>query len=81
MVVQGLRIHLPMQGTQVQSLVQEDSTCLRTTKPIHHNYWSLTLEPMFFNKRSYHNEKPLLAAARESPHKAVKNRAVKNKNK
>ena len=25
-------------GTQVQSLVQEDSTCYGTTKPRHHNY-------------------------------------------
>ena len=27
LVVQWLRIHLPMKGTQVQSLVQEDPTC------------------------------------------------------
>ena len=27
LVVQWLRIHQPMQGTQVQSLVREDSTC------------------------------------------------------
>ena len=27
LVVQWLRIPLPMQGTQVQSLLQEDSTC------------------------------------------------------
>ena len=27
LVVQCLRIHLPMQGTQVRSLVQEDPTC------------------------------------------------------
>ena len=31
-LVQWLRIHLPVQGTQVQSLVQEDSTCHRATK-------------------------------------------------
>ena len=36
LVVQWLRIHLPMQGTQVQSLVQEDSTCCRATKPMYH---------------------------------------------
>jgi len=29
-----------MQGTQVQPLVQEDSTCLGPTKPVHRNYWS-----------------------------------------
>ena len=27
-MIQWLKICLPMQGTQVQSLVQEDSTCL-----------------------------------------------------
>ena len=26
---------LPVKGTQVQSLVQEDSTCYRATKPVH----------------------------------------------
>ena len=38
LVVQWLRIHLPMQGTRVQSLVQEDPTCRRATKPMRHNY-------------------------------------------
>ena len=38
LVVQWLRIHLPIQGTQIQSLVQEDSTCHRATKPVYHNY-------------------------------------------
>ena len=33
LVVQWLRICLPMQGTSVQSLVREDSTCLGATKP------------------------------------------------
>ena len=32
-VVQGIRIHLPMQGTRVRTLVQDDSTSLRATKP------------------------------------------------
>ena len=32
LVVQWIRIHLPMQETQVQSLVWEDSTCHRATK-------------------------------------------------
>ena len=36
--VQSLRINLPMQGTQVQSLVQEDLTCCEATKHVHHNY-------------------------------------------
>ena len=42
-VIQWLRIHLPMQGTQVWSLVQEDSTCLGTAKAMWHGYWSLCL--------------------------------------
>ena len=38
LVVQWLRIHLPMQGTQVRTLVQEDPTCREATKPMRHNY-------------------------------------------
>ena len=38
LVVQCLRIRLPMQGTQVRALVQEDPTCCRATKPMRHNY-------------------------------------------
>ena len=38
LVVQWLRIHLPMHGTQVQSLVQEDPTCCGATKPVLHNF-------------------------------------------
>ena len=36
LVVQWLRIYLPTQGTRVQSLVQEDSTCQRAIKPMYH---------------------------------------------
>ena len=38
LVVQWLRICLPMQGTRVQALVQEDLTCCGATKPVRHNY-------------------------------------------
>ena len=41
LVVQWLRICLPMQETQVPSLVQEDLTYCRTIKSMYHNYWSL----------------------------------------
>ena len=34
LVAQWLRIHLPMQGTQVRALVPEDSTCRGVTKPV-----------------------------------------------
>ena len=38
LVAQWWRIHLPMQKTQVQSLIQEDPTCRGATKPEHHSY-------------------------------------------
>ena len=34
LVVQWIRICFPMQGKQIQSLVQEDSTCLDATEPV-----------------------------------------------
>ena len=36
LMVQWLRIHLPMQGTRVQYLIWEDSTCQGATKAMHH---------------------------------------------
>ena len=45
LVAQWLRICLPMQGTQVQSLALEDPTCRRAIKPVRHNYWACALEP------------------------------------
>ena len=39
LVAQWIRIHLPMQGTQLRSLVWEDSTCCGTSKPVCHNCW------------------------------------------
>ena len=38
LVVQWLRICLPMQGTQVQSLIQEDLAYCGATKPLLCNY-------------------------------------------
>ena len=38
LVVQWLRIRLPMQGTGVRALAQEDPTCRRATKPVPHSY-------------------------------------------
>ena len=49
LVAQWLRIHLPMQGTWVRTLVQEDPTCHGATKPGHHNYWACSLEPVSHN--------------------------------
>lgn len=64
------RICQPSQGTQVWSLAQDDPTCHRTTKPVHHSYWASTLEPepqllqsMPLRTRAPHQEKPLWWAA------------------
>ena len=58
-----------MQGTQVRTLFQENSTCCRVAEledhsyssslePTSHNYQCpRTLEPVLCNKRSHHNEK------------------------
>ena len=60
LVVQGLRILLPRQGTWVQSLAGEDSMYYRAAKPVHCNYRSLcTLQPVLCHKRSHHSEKPV----------------------
>ena len=55
-----------MQGTQLQSLVQEDSTWLRATKLVHRNYRVCVLqilkpaclEPVLRSEGSHHKEKP-----------------------
>ena len=44
LVVQWLRTHLPTQGTQVPSLVGEDSTRQGATKPMNCSYRVCTLE-------------------------------------
>ena len=49
LVAPWLRICLPVQGTWVRSLVWEDPTCCRATKPVHHNYWACALEPTSHN--------------------------------
>ena len=59
LVVQWLRICLPMQGTQVASLVAGTKIppAYGATKPVCHKYRSpCTLEPMLCNKRSHSNE-------------------------
>ena len=66
-----VRFCLSVQGTQVQSPVWEDLTCLGATKPMCHNYQvcaleprscnygsPCTLEPVLGQKRSHRNEKP-----------------------
>ena len=66
LLVQWIRIHLPGQGTWVQSLVLEDSTCCGATKPLSRSYGARVLhllklaclQPVPHNKRSYRKEKP-----------------------
>ena len=45
LVAQWLGICLPMQGTRVRALVQEDPTCRTATKPMCHNYLACPPEP------------------------------------
>ena len=79
LVAKWLRIRLPMQGTRVRSLVWEDPTCHRATKPVSHKYWARVPRA-----RALQQEKPLqwearapqlrvapLAATRESPRAAT----------
>ena len=76
LVAQWLRIRLPMQGTQVRSLVWEDPICRGATKPVHHYYWACALEPMCHNYWSPHTLSPCSATreatAMRSPHTATK---------
>ena len=44
LVVLWIRIHLPMQGTGVPSLIWKDSTCLGATKLVGHNYRANVLQ-------------------------------------
>ena len=37
LVEEWIRVHLPMQGTQVRSLGREDSICHGAIKPVHRN--------------------------------------------
>ena len=81
-MVQRLRICLPIPGTQVPSLGQEDPTCWGTTKPMGHNF---TDAPLLDGSCSTTREaaavrslqtapkrKPALAADGESPWAAKK---------
>ena len=56
-----------MEGTQLQSLLQEDPMCCRATEPMSHNDWACALEPMRCSKRRHHSEKPVHCNQR-SPH-------------
>ena len=61
-----------MQGTRVRSLVWEDPTWHRATKPVHHNYWAHTLEPVSHN---YWAHEPQLLTPRATATEAQAPRA------
>ena len=69
LVVQWLRIHLPTQGTQAWSLVWQDPTCHRASKPLSCNYWSPSISCAPQQEKS---EYPLLSRVRESRLAAMK---------
>ena len=54
----GKRIRLPVQETQVRSLVREDPPCRRAAKPTYHNYWACVLEPVLPSARVLQQKKP-----------------------
>ena len=60
-VVQWIRVHLPMQGTQVRSLVWEDPTCLKQLSPS-----TPTTEPALWSPCSARE-----ASTVKSPHTAT----------
>ena len=73
-VVQWIRTCLLIQGTRVQSLVQEDSTCLGATKPMNYNYWACKLQLLrprclesVLHKRSHCNEKSVHHVKEQPP--------------
>lgn len=87
-MVQWVRICLPGQRTRVQSLIQEDSTCFRATKPMLYkhqacaldptcyNYRTLALEPELCTKRSHHDEKPVHCSEEQPPLPTTRDKPV-----
>ena len=76
LVAQWLRIRLPMQGTRVPALAQEDPTCRRAAKPLPQllslssrvrepHYWAWALEPASHNYWAHMPQ--LLKSARLKP--------------
>ena len=72
LVVQWLRIRLPVEGTQVRSLVQEDPTSWGPAQPRYHSCWSACAQSPCSATRGRHGEQPAPAAARESRCAAAK---------
>ena len=89
LVAQRMRIHLPVQGSRVPSLVPEDPTCCGATKPVHYKYGVLGLqlpkpmhlEPVLHSKRSRCSERPEYHNQREPAHSkdSVQPQKIRNK--
>ena len=69
-VVQRLRVHLWMQGTWVQSLAWEDSTCHGTVEPGYHKYWRLSALELVLPAREVTAMRSPHTATREYPYTA-----------
>ena len=65
LVVQWLRIFLPMQGSWVQFPVWEDPTYLKVTEPMCNNHQACTLELVYCSEKIIS-----LTGTRKSPHAA-----------
>ena len=52
-----VRIHPAVQGTQLPSLVWEDSTCHRQLSPCEATTEPMCLGPVLHSRRSHHSEK------------------------
>ena len=85
--VQGLRIHLLMQGVGTRSPVREDPTCRGATEATGHSYWSLSAQSPYSATRggtarrrphTTAGELPPFAAARESPRPATQTQPNKH---
>ena len=86
LVAHWLRVRLPMQGTQVRALFQEDPTCRGANKPMSHNYWAWVprllrpahLEPVLRNGRSHRNERPAHLNKESPPLTAIGEKPVRS---
>ena len=81
-MVQWLRIHLPMQGTRVRSLVREDqlSPCTAAAEPEIRSPRAAVREATVMGSRCVTaGEQPSLVAARESPRATMETQHTQNK--
>ena len=58
LVVQWLRVRLPMQGTRVHAPVREDPTCCGAAGPMSMVAEPVRLEPVLRNGRGHNSERP-----------------------